>query len=131
MIAFIIPQIYTTHIFSKEDEEFSLQSFQYIRESAQINKPLGVGYGFKLQRFSINERFSKLQGCRQSRPPNQKLIFPPFGNGFLPSSKNIILKDHPIQNDICYYNHRCLMSSGLIFDYIIMNIFSKKLLESH
>ena len=64
------------------------------------------------------------------------MIFPPFGNEFLPPSKNIILKSHPIlyplkQRDICDYNTRCLMSSGLMFYDIIMNMISNKSLEFH
>ena len=97
----------------------------------QIKKPVGIGYGFKLHNFPINERFSKFQGCCQYIRQNHKLIFPPFGNDFVPSSKNIILKGHSIQSDICDYNHRCLMWSGSIFDYIIMNIFRNKALELH
>ena len=63
-------------------------------------------------------------------------IFPPFGNEFLSPSKNIILKGHPIiyplkQKDICDYNTRCLMSSGLMFDDIIMNMIRNKALEFH
>ena len=104
---------------------------RYIRELVQIKKPVGVWYGFKLHNFPNNERFSKLQVCRQYILPNHKLIFPPFSNTFLPSSKNIILKGSPIQSDICDCNHRCLMSSGFIFDYIIMNIFRNKGLEFH
>ena len=97
----------------------------------QIKKPVGVWYGFKLHNFTNNECFSKLQGSCQYLKPNHKLIFPPFSNAFLPSSKNIILKCHPIQRDICDFNIRCLMSSGFIFYYIIMNIFRNKALEFH
>ena len=61
-------------------------------------------------------------------------MFPPLGNEFLSPSKNIILKDHPIiyplkQKDIFDYNPRCFMSSGLVFEYIIMNMISNKALE--
>ena len=75
-----------------------------------------------------------MKGCHKSRSTNQKLTFLPFGNDFLPSSKNIILKGHPIiylvkYNDICGYNTRCIMSSGLIFYDIIIDILSNKALE--
>ena len=101
-----------------------------------IKKPLGVGYGFKSNCVSINESLFKLKGCCQYRRQNQKWIFPPFGNDFFPSLKNIILKRHPIlyplkTEYICEYNPRYLMSSGLVFDYIIMNILRNKALECH
>ena len=45
---------------------------------------------------------------------NRKIIFAPFGNAFLPSSKNTLLKGYPIlyplkQKDICDYNPICIM----------------------
>ena len=62
------------------------------------------------------------------------MILPPFGNEFLSPSKNIILKGHPIlyplkQIYICDYNTICLMLSGLMFDYIIINMIRNKSLE--
>ena len=65
---------------------------------------------------------------------NEKWIFPPFGDDFLPSSENIILKGHQIlyllkQNDICDYNTIYLMSNSFMFDDTIMNIFRKKVLK--
>ena len=64
------------------------------------------------------------------------MVFSPFSNDFLPSSKNIILKDHPIvyplkQKDLCGYNPICLMWSGLIFGDIIMHKSKNKVLECH
>ena len=64
------------------------------------------------------------------------MIFPPLGNEFLSPSKNIILKGHSIiyplkQEKICDYNTRCFMSSDLMFDDIIMNMISNKVLEYH
>ena len=62
------------------------------------------------------------------------MIFPPFGNTFLSPSKNIILRGHLIiyplkQKDIYDYNPLCLISSGLMFDDIIMNLIRNKALE--
>ena len=56
--------------------------------------------------------------------------FPPLGNELLPPSKNITLKnDHIIypmkQKDLFEYDPRCIMSSSLMFDDIIMGIISK------
>ena len=57
--------------------------------------------------------------------------FPPFGNELLPPSKNISLTDCPImyplkQKYLCYYDPRCIMSSGLMFYEIIVDIISNK-----
>ena len=74
--------LYDSQYYSKEDEDFSLQYLQFIRELVQLNIPLENGYGFKAHYISINELFSKLRGCLQSRRKNQKMTFPPFGNAF-------------------------------------------------
>ena len=84
----------------------------------------------------MNERFSKLQGCLQSRRVKKKMMFPPFGNEILSPSINIILKFHPIiyllkQKEIVDYNPKCFMSSGLMFDDIFINIISNKALKYH
>ena len=93
-------------------------------------------YGFKSNRTSINERLYKLEDCLQSIPNNQRKIVPPFGNEFLPLSRDFTLKVSPIlyplrRNDICDYYPKCLNSSGLRFDDIITNILRNKKLESH
>ena len=100
-----------------------------------MNKYLGFGYGFKLKRFPINECFSKLQDCFHSKRPNKKLIFPTFGNDFY-LHQDIILKVHPViyplkQKYICDHNIRFLMSIGLMFYDIIMNIFRNTELACH
>ena len=82
-------------------------------------------YGFKYQCISINERFSKLEGFLHSRRKNRLKTFPPLENKFLPPSKNITLKkDHifyPMkQKDLCDYDPVYIMSSGSMFDDIIM-----------
>ena len=95
-----------------------------------------IEYGFKSQCTSINERLFKLGDCLQSIQSNQRNIFPPFGNEFLPPSRNISLKGCPIiyplkQKDLCDYNPRCLISSDLMFNDIIINILRNKQLECH
>ena len=62
--------------------------------------------------------------------------FPPLGNELLPTSKNITLKDYHImypmkQKDICDYDPRCIMYSGLMFDDIIMDIIRNNKLSHH
>ena len=83
-----------------------------------------IMYGFKSQFTSINERLSKLEVCLNSRR-NKSKTFPPIENEFLPPSKNITLKkDHIMypmkQKYLCDYDPRCIMSSGFMFDDIIM-----------
>ena len=78
--------LYDSQYCSKEDEDRSIQSYHFIRELVQMNKSFGFAYGFKSHRTSINKRFSKLEYCLQSRPSNQRNIFPQFGNKFLPLS---------------------------------------------
>ena len=101
-----------------------------------MEKPFDFAYGFKSYCKSINERFSKLEGFLRSRPNINRNIFTPFGNQFLPPSKTFPLKGYPIlyplkQKDLCYYDPRCIMASGLMFDDIIINIIRNKKLERH
>ena len=68
-----------------------------------------------------------LEGCLHSRRNNKINKFPPFGNELLTISKNISFTARPImyplkQKDLCGYDHICILSSGLVFDDIIMNI---------
>ena len=60
---------------------------------------------------------------------NNKFTCPMFDNEFLVYLKQLKLCLRyficPIkQEDMCHYNHRCFMSSGLILDEIIMNLCS-------
>ena len=60
--------------------------------------------------------------------------FLPFGNAFLPPSETISLKGFPIlyplkQENICYCYPWFIISSGLMFDDIIVNIIWNKKLE--
>ena len=86
-------------------------------------------YGFKYQCTSINELFSKLEGCFHSRRKNKLKTFTPLGNEFLPPSKNITLKNHHIvypmkQRDLSDYDPKFIISRCLMFDNIIMGIIS-------
>ena len=100
----------------------------------QIKKPFDFANGFKSHCTYSNKRFSELEGFLYSRPNNKRKKFPQFGNKFLPPSKNISLAVIPIMypskhNYICDYYPRCIMSSGLMFDEIIMDIIRNKKLE--
>ena len=95
----------------------------------KLKKSLGEEYAFKSHCISINEFLSKLQGCQKSRRKNLKIIFQPFDNKFLQSSKNIILKVILLfirrNKYICDYNTICFMSS------VVMNMISNKVLKCH
>ena len=80
---------------------------------------------FNYQCTSIKERISKLELHLHSRKIKSK-TFSPLQNVFLPPSKNITLKKNhfilPMKNkDICDYDPRCIMPSGLMVNDIIMN----------
>ena len=101
-----------------------------------MKKLFELAYGFRPHCTSINGRFSESECCLHSRTNNKIKIFLPFGNEFLPLSKNISLTACPIicplkQKDLCDYDTRFIMSSGLMFDDIIMNIISNKKLVCH
>ena len=72
--------LYDYQYCSKENENFSLQSYYIIRELVQTKKPFELAYGFKSNFTSMNERFSNLEYFLQSIPKIQRKIFPPFGN---------------------------------------------------
>ena len=128
--------LYDPQYCPKDNEDFSLKSSHIIRKFVQMKKLFEFAYGFKSHCTSITEHFSKLEGCLHSIPKNNNKIFPPFGNEFLPPSKNISLTNCVImyqlkQKDICDYDPRCIVSSGLIFYDIIINIISNKRLAHH
>ena len=102
----------------------------------KVKNTFDFAYQFKSHCTSINERSSKLEGFLHSIYKNKMKTFPPFGNEFLPPSKNISLTDCPIMHpmkhkDLCGYDIICIMSSGLMFDNIIMNIINNKKLARH
>ena len=100
-----------------------------------MKKQNDIQYVFKPQCTYINELFSKMEGCLNSRQ-NKSKTFPPLENEFLPPSKNITLKRnhfiYPMKNkDLCEYDPRFIMSSGLMFDDIIMGKINLNELPHH
>ena len=88
------------------------------------------GLIFETNCSSIEQRFKKLGDDLLSKIGKNKHTFPIFDNDSLASSNQIKLKstDHifPIKrDDICDYNPLCFMSSGMMLDDIIMNIFTQ------
>ena len=84
------------------------------------------GYMFQTNCSSIKQRYMKLGYLKKGG--NNKHTCPIFDNEFLASSKQIKMctRDYifPIkQEDMCYYNPLCFMSSALMLENIIMNLF--------
>ena len=124
------PDLYYPKFHSQDNDGCSLKSSHIIGEFVPMKKRHDFIYGFKSQCTYINERFSKLEGCLHSIRKNKSKTFPPLGNEFLPPSKNITLTNDRIicpmkQTDLCDYDPRSIMSSGLMFDDIIMGIIRK------
>ena len=122
--------LYDPEFCFQDNDGCSLKSSHIIGEFMPMKQQHYFLYGFKSQCTYINERLSKLEVCLHSRRKNKSKTCPPLGNEFLPTSKNITLKnDHIIypmkQKDLCDYDPRCIMSSGLMFDDIIMGIIRK------
>ena len=111
----------------KNNKDSSLKSSHIIGEFVRMKKSHDFIYGFKSQCTPIHDLIYKLEGFLRSIQKNKSKTFSPFGNEFLPTSKNITLTDNHImypmrQKDICDYDPRCIMYSGLIFYDIIMYI---------
>ena len=125
--------LYHPNFFRQIIMVFQLSSHN-IGEFMAMKKQNRIQYGFKSQCTSINERIPKLENYIHSRKTKSK-IFLPLNNDFLPPSKKITLKSNnfifPMKNkDICDYDPRCIMSSGMMFDDIIMDNI-KRIVSSH
>ena len=87
------------------------------------------GYMFKTNCSSIEHRYKKLDACFNKKRGKNKCTCPIFDNKFLYSSKQLRLGPiyfiFPIKYEyICDYHTRYFMSSRLILDNLIMNLFS-------
>ena len=85
-------------------------------------------YMFKTIFSSTEHRYKKLGGGFNIKRGENNYTRPMFDKKFLASSKQIKLCPRycifPIkQGYLCYYNSWCFMSSGLMLDNIIMNLF--------
>ena len=88
--------LYDPQYCSQDNENISLKYSHSIGEFLKMKEPHDFLYGFKSQCTSINERFSKLEGCLHSIQKNKSKRFPPLGNEFLPPSKNTTLTNYHI-----------------------------------
>ena len=125
--------LYDPKISSQDNDDCSLKYSHIIGEFIPMKKHYYFLYGFKYHCTFINEQYYKLEGCIYSIRKNKMKTFPPFDNEFLPPSKNITLTDYYImypmkQRDICNYYPRCIISSGLLFDDIIIDIIKNNIL---
>ena len=109
----------------------------FISASKFIKKNNGLI--FETNCSSVEQRFKKLGDGLLSKIEKNNHTCPIFDNDFLAYSNQIKLKStdyiFPIkQDDICDYNPLCFLSSGMMLDDIIMNIFTqstKNTTEAH
>ena len=124
--------LYDPKFCSQDNDGCSKQSSHIIGEFVIMRKQNCIHSGFKSQCTSINEQVSKLEVYLHSRK-NKSKTFPPLQNEVLPPSKKITLKRNhfifPMKNkDIFDYDLRCIMSSGLMFDDIIIGHINRNVL---
>ena len=106
-----------------------------VHQCIKINQKQTNGLIFEIKCSSIRQRFKKIgDGLLRKRGKN-KQTSRIFDNDFLVYSNQMKLKStdyiFPIKkDDICDYNPLCFMSSGMMFDEIIMNIFTQITKES-
>ena len=127
--------LYDPKYFSPDNEGCSQLSYPNIGEFVPMKKHNCNQSGFKSQCTSINERVSKLKVYLHSRKNKSKSL-QPLQNEFLPPSKKITSENNyfifPMKNkDICDYDPRCIISSGLMFDEIIMGHIKRNALSHH
>ena len=110
--------------------------YKLYQKSSEDKETIQFWIYIKSHFYSINERFSKFQCSCQYRKSQKRYIFTKSCIDFLTSSKNIKLNSKQIiyplkQVDICDYTHRCIISSGLMFNDIIINLLSNKTEPTH
>ena len=91
------------------------------------------GYMFKTEFSSIKHWYNKLGDALNKKKGKNNYTFP--DNKLLASSKQLKLCPRYFlfpnkQKNICDYNARCFMSSKLIIDDIIMNLFSDNIKQT-
>ena len=120
--------LYSIDYISQMSTHCSKGNLECVHQCIKIHQKQINGLIFKKKCSSIEQRFKKLGYGLLSKIGKNKHKFPIFENDFLSSSNQIKLKStdciFPIkQDDICDYNPLCFMSSGMMLDDIIMNIF--------
>ena len=123
---------------SQSPAHCSKGNIEYVLQCTKFPQNKSNGYMFQTNCSSIKQRYMKL-GVFFKKMVKNNHTCPMFDNYFLASSKQIKLctRDYifPIkQDDICDYNPLCFMSSGLMLDNIIINLFTdstKQTTESH
>ena len=87
------------------------------------------GYMFKTKCSSIEHQYKKLGACFNKKKDKNKFKCPIFDNKLLSSPKKLKIGHRDFifsikREDMCNYNPRCFMSSGLMLDDFSMNLFS-------
>ena len=122
--------LYTMDYISQSPTHCSKGNLQCVLQCTKFHHKIKKFLIFETNWSSIKQRFMKLGYGLQRRRGKNKHTCPMFDNDFLASSNQMKLctTDYifPIkQDDICDYNPLCFMSSLLVIDYIIMNIFTQ------
>ena len=126
--------LYDPKFCSPDNDGCSHRSYHNIGWFVPTRKQNRIQSVFKSQCTSINERISKLEVYLHSRN-NKSKTCSPLQNDFLPPPKTITVKSNhfifPMKNkDIYNYDPRCIISSSLMLDEIIMDHI-KRTLSSH
>ena len=113
---------------SQSPTHFSKVNIQCVLQCTKFPYNLKKVLFFQTNYSSIKQRYMKLGDDLQRKMGNSKHTCPMFDNYFLASSNQMKLctTDYIFQikqDDICDYNPLCFMSSGLMLDDTIMNIF--------
>ena len=131
--------LYTMEYISQMLTHYSKGNLECVHQCIKINRKETNGLIFETKCSSIKQRFKKLGDGLLSKRGKNKHTCPIFDNDFLAYSNQIKLKStdyiFPIKQDgICDYNPLCFMSSVMMLDDTIMNIFTqstKNTTEAH
>ena len=114
---------------SQSFTHFSKANLECVLKCTKFPVKQANGYIFETNCLSIEHQYKELgDGFNKKRDKN-KHTCPMFDSYFLSSSNQLKLfpRDYIFsykQEDICDYNPRCFMYSGLMIDNIIMNLFT-------
>ena len=122
--------LYTMDYISQSPTHCSKGNLQCVLQCTKFPDKQNNGLIFQTNCSSIKQQYMKLGDSLQKQMGKNKHTCPMFDYDFLASSNQMKLctTDYifPIkQYDICDYNPLFFMSSGLMLDNIIMNIFTE------
>ena len=122
--------LYSMDYISQVSTHCSKGNLECVHQCTKIHQKQINGLIFKTNCSSIEQIFKKLWDGLLGKIGKNKHKFPIFDNDFLSSLNQIKLISTyyilPIKQDyICDYNPLCFMSSGMMIDNIITNIFTQ------